>query len=43
MNLAGSLADFRASLGRIHLPQDERQWQDPRFIEKASRLRGIAV
>ena len=43
MNLTGGLADFRASLGRIHLPQDKRQWPEPRFIERANRARGIAV
>ncbi len=43
MNLTGGLHDFRASLGRIHLPQDKRLWPDPRFIEKANRARGIAV
>jgi len=41
--LTGGLVDFKASLGRIHLPQDKRQWPDARFIEKANRARGIAV
>jgi putative restriction endonuclease len=43
MSLTGGLVDFKASLGRIHLPQDKRQWPDARFIEKANRARGIAV
>ncbi|MBI1826138.1 MAG: HNH endonuclease [Planctomycetes bacterium] len=43
LNLAGGLVDFKASLGRIHLPQDKRQWPDTGFIDKANRVRGIAV
>jgi hypothetical protein len=43
LRLSGGLSQFKASLGRVHLPHDKRQWPDPRFIEKANRSRGIAV
>lgn len=41
LGLDGGLEAFRASLGRIHLPQDRRQWPNARFIKKANRFRRI--
>ena len=41
VELLGGLADFKAPLGRIHLPQDRRQWPHPRFVRRANRLRSI--
>lgn len=41
LQLDGGLADFKASLGRIHLPADRRQWPDARFIRKANRFRRV--
>lgn len=41
LGLDGGMADFKASLGRIHLPPDRRQWPDPRIIRKANRYRRI--
>jgi len=41
LQLDGGLAAFKASLGKIHLPADRRQWPDPRFIRKANRYRRI--
>jgi hypothetical protein len=43
LGLTDGLAGFKASLGRIHLPLDKRQWPEPRFIERANRARGVAV
>jgi len=43
ISLVGGIVDFKASLGRVHLPQDKRQWPDRRFIEHANKVRGIAV
>lgn len=37
----GGLAALESSLGRIHLPQDRRQWPDPAFIHRANVFRGI--
>jgi len=37
----GGLAEFRASLGRIHLPPDRQQWPDVRFVRQANRHRGV--
>ncbi len=41
LQLDGGLPDFIASLGKIHLPADRRQWPDARFIRKANRFRRI--
>jgi putative restriction endonuclease len=41
LNLDGGLNEFKASLGKIHLPADRRQWPDLRFIRKANRYRRI--
>jgi putative restriction endonuclease len=41
LRLDGGLAEFKESLGRIHLPADRHQWPDPTFIAKANRFRLI--
>lgn len=41
MNLTGGRPAFRASLSRILLPQDQRQWPHPNLIKKANEFRGI--
>jgi putative restriction endonuclease len=42
LNLHGGLPDFRAFLGRrIHLPGDQRQWPNTRFIREANRQRRV--
>jgi len=41
LHLDGGLSDFKASLGKIHLPADHHQRPDPRFIRKANRYRRI--
>jgi putative restriction endonuclease len=41
LRLDGGLAEFKNSLGRIHLPADKRQWPDISFISKANRYRLI--
>ncbi len=41
LHLDGALADFKASLGKIHLPADRREWPDARFIRRANRYRRI--
>jgi putative restriction endonuclease len=43
LELGGGLAEFRSSLGKIHLPADRHQWPDARFIRKANRFRRIAT
>lgn len=43
LRLDGGLAEFKASLGRIHLPADRRQWPDPRLIRRANRYRRIVA
>jgi putative restriction endonuclease len=43
LDLTGGLTELRASLGRIHLPADKRQWPDSRFISKANEFRGISA
>ncbi len=42
-NLDGGLPDLRASLGKIHLPSDPRQWPNTRLIKKANEFRNIAI
>lgn len=41
LKLDGGLQAFKASLRKIHLPPDRRQWPDQRFIRKANRFRRI--
>jgi len=41
LNFTGGIEEFKASLGKIHLPPDRRQWPYPAFIRKANRYRGI--
>jgi putative restriction endonuclease len=41
LRLDAGLDEFRALLGRIHLPADRRQWPDPSYISKANRYRLI--
>ncbi len=41
LQLDGGLPAFKATLGRIHLPADRRQWPNVRFIRKANRYRHI--
>ena len=41
-HLDGGLASLRASLGRIVLPPDRRQWPDTTLIERANRFRKIS-
>ncbi|MCH7726017.1 MAG: HNH endonuclease [Planctomycetes bacterium] len=43
LNLIGGLADFKASLGPIHLPPDPHQRPHSQFIRKANRHRQIIV
>lgn len=43
LDLGGGLADFERTLGKIHLPPDDRQWPDVRFVRKANRFRGVRV
>jgi putative restriction endonuclease len=43
MKLDGGLSEFKASLGKIHLPPDQRQWPLCSFIQKANRYRQIIV
>jgi putative restriction endonuclease len=43
LNLQGGLQIFKASLGKIHLPADKRQWPNLKFVEKANKYRQIAV
>lgn len=43
LDLTGGLTELKASLGRIHLPADKRQWPDSRFISKANEFRGISA
>ena len=40
-HLDGGLAGFIASLGKIHLPQDRRQWPEVAFIRRANQHRRI--
>jgi len=42
LNLTAGFPDFKASLGKIHLPADRSQWPHLSFIRKANKLRGIA-
>lgn len=42
LNLTAGLPDFKARLGKIHLPADRAQWPHSSFIRKANRLRGIS-
>lgn len=39
--LDGGMADLKASLGKILLPPDKRQWPNPGFIKKANQFRQI--
>jgi len=41
LRLDGGIRAFKASLGRIHLPPDRRQWPGSSFITKANRFRQI--
>lgn len=41
LNLTSGIAQFKASLGRIHLPSDRRQRPHISFIKKANKYRGI--
>ncbi len=41
LGLDGGLADFKATLGKIHLPHDRRQWPDVGFIRRANQHRRI--
>lgn len=41
LQLDAGLADFKASLGKIQLPADRRQWPDVRFVRKANRYRRV--
>ena len=41
LNLDGGLEEFKAALGKVHLPPDRRQWPDPRLIKKANQFRRI--
>ncbi len=43
LELDAGLPDFIASLGRIHLPPDRRQWPNLGLIRKANRFRRIAA
>ena len=43
LGLTAGLAEFRRSLGRIHLPADKGQWPEPIFIKRANKYRGIPV
>lgn len=43
LHLAGGLDALRASLGRIHLPADRRQWPDTRLIRRANAYRRIEI
>jgi putative restriction endonuclease len=40
-HLDGGLADLKATLGKIHLPQDRRQWPGVNFIRRANQHRQI--
>ncbi|MFB3826294.1 MAG: HNH endonuclease [Bryobacteraceae bacterium] len=42
LNLTGGLDGFRATLGRVFLPPDQRQWPSVDFIRKANQFRQIA-
>ncbi len=43
LRLEGGIDRFRASLGKILLPPDRRQWPHPTFIRRANGFRRIAV
>jgi hypothetical protein len=43
LRLDSGLANFKASLGRIILPQNHSQWPNPSFIKKANRFRQIEL
>lgn len=42
LRLEGGLVEFKATLGKIHLPPDQRQHPELKFIRKANRYRQIA-
>ncbi len=41
LQLDGGLGEFKASLGKIHLPHDRQQWPERSFIVRANRFRLI--
>jgi putative restriction endonuclease len=41
LRLVGGLENFRASLGRILLPPDRRQWPNRNYIQRANAFRRI--
>jgi len=43
LNMDGGLRAFKASLGKIHLPADRRQWPDVCLIRKANRFRRVSL
>jgi len=43
LHLTDGLAQFKSSLGKIHLPPDRRQWPHASFIKKANRFRNIPL
>lgn len=42
-NLDGGLVGFKGSLGKIHLPQDNNQRPDPKYIRRGNQFRGIKL
>jgi len=43
LRLNAGIEEFKASLGRIHLPANRRQWPHSSFIKKANKFRGIVL
>ncbi|MBI4558925.1 MAG: HNH endonuclease [Candidatus Hydrogenedentes bacterium] len=43
MNLDAGLPQFKATLGKILLPQDRMQWPNLEFIRKANRFREVTT
>lgn len=41
LNLTSGIEQFKASLGKIHLPADRRQRPHSSFIRKANKFRGV--
>lgn len=43
LRLGGGIEGFRASLGKILLPPDRRQWPSPSLVQRANRFRQIGA
>lgn len=42
LQLNGGIADFKAALGKIHLPPDKGQWPNKTFIRRANTFRQVS-